>query len=127
MKVTKRQLRRIIREALEVVQARVPPVVAAYEEEDREEEAERTEERREDQLEEQVGRSGAQAEQEVIAAVEAAMFTMEEAAEELEAQHAMTTNKYSGYEPTAPEVVRKLRDDAHQLETIVLTFLGRIG
>ena len=65
--------------------------------------------------------------QEIIAAVETAMFTMEEAAEELEAQHAMTTDKHSGYEPASPEIVAKLREDAYQLETLVLAFLGRLG
>ncbi len=65
--------------------------------------------------------------QEIIAAVEAAMFTMEEAAEELEAQHAMTMDRDGGYEPAAPEIVAKLREDAHELETLVLAFLGRLG
>ena len=58
-----------------------------------------------------------------IEAVETAIITMQNAAEELEIQHSVTTG-----DPSVPTpLIDELRQDIEDLETIVLTFLGRIS
>jgi len=90
MKITRRQLSKLIREAI-IAEAGLPP-----------------------------GRYDA------IEAIEIAIRTMNEAADELEALHAQTHDKYSGYEPETPEIINNLRGDAEYMEEKARNWLEMI-